>query len=91
LEKLFNLIYYLILTLTLTLSPQLSPNPIRKPNIKYARMNIAQCSSFRNIIFFRLNTYFWKFYLEAEKKLVTWLPRLEHCRCSLRAMRRTQL
>jgi len=40
LAKLFNLIYYL----TLTLTPQLSPSPNRKPNIKYSRMNIAQCS-----------------------------------------------
>jgi len=48
--KLFNLIYYLILTPTP--NPQLSPNPNRKPYIKYARMNIVQCSfSLRNIIF----------------------------------------
>jgi len=36
LEKLFNLIYYVILTLTLI--PQLSPNPNRKPHIKCTRM-----------------------------------------------------
>jgi len=46
LAKLFNLIYYL----TLTLTSQLSSNP--NPYIKYAQMNIVQCSfSLYNIIF----------------------------------------
>jgi len=49
LAKLFNLIYYLILTPTLTLTPQLITE---NPHIKYAPMNIAQCSfSLGNIIF----------------------------------------
>jgi len=49
LAKLYNLVYYLILTLTLT--PQLSLNPNRKLHIKCALMNIAQCSfCLRNII-----------------------------------------
>jgi len=49
-SKLFDLIYYRILTLNLT--PQLSPNPNRKPLIKCAWMNIAQCSfSLCKIIF----------------------------------------
>jgi len=42
LAKLFNLIYYLILTPTLT--HQLIPNSTRKPQIKCVRMNIARCS-----------------------------------------------
>jgi len=41
LAKLYNLIYYLILTPTLTLTPQLSPNLNCKPHIKCARMNLA--------------------------------------------------
>jgi len=52
LTRLFNLIYYLILTPTLTLIPQLRPNPNRKPHIKCARMIITQCSfSLCKIIF----------------------------------------
>jgi len=48
--KLFNFIYYLILTPTLT--PQLSPNPNCKPHIKCEQMNIVQCSfSLCKIIF----------------------------------------
>jgi len=44
LTKLFDLIYYVILTPNLTLTPQLSANPNSKPHIKCAQMNIAQCS-----------------------------------------------
>jgi len=52
LANLFDLNYYLILTPSLTLTPQLSPNPNRKPHMKYAQMNISQCFfSLCNIIF----------------------------------------
>jgi len=53
LAKLFNLIYYLMLIPTPTLTSQISPNPIRKPQIKCARMKIAHC------FFTLLNNFFW--------------------------------
>jgi len=52
LEKLFNLIHYLIHYPTQTLKLQLSSNPKHKPHIKCERMNIGQCSfSLCKIIF----------------------------------------